>query len=411
MSLPPSSKKFSKEDWEAILETARKALGVDDSFPAIAAVHKDKPHQHLHFIVSRVSVKGKVLDHGNMGLKCAAVERIVEEKHGLKLVPPSEFEKSNKLKMGEIRKAQREKKLPARLEIKTAIEIAMHGKPTVQQFIERLNAANVSVKANISNNGKMSGFSFSFNDIAFKGSEVDRKFGWDTLKKGLQYVDITDSEFIAEQDGSTSSAGNDVARAIAVVNGLNTTVAEVSTQIANGGSDQNSDPAAIDRAVQVPHEESKRTDTEVIKPAKQAAKPVIAGFSRDEDLAPNLRSWAGGVHCRIGRFNRSAIQSRALFDAKNRLSAIKSGNGYAIPEPKALSDEQIENLLKEIGGNPIEIQGNPDFCARVEQIAAKIDSTVVHEHQVTEIERRALNERVEASKKANKEAPAPIPVP
>ena len=223
IALPPQAGKLTRENWEAIIQTARQALGLDDSFPLVAYAHHDTPHQHVHFVASRISIFGKCHDQTNIGLKCAAIERILESKHGLKLVPPSEYKnKDNKLTKGEIEMSVRTRQHPPRMQIACALKIAVQGKPTVRQFVERLNAAGVGVKASIAGTGKMNGFSFTYGGIAFGGSKIAREFGWQQLQERLDYDHQArdDSEFLRELDGTTGSASGDASTAVAIIDGL-----------------------------------------------------------------------------------------------------------------------------------------------------------------------------------------------
>ena len=438
ISMPPQSGRLTDEDWEAILETTRKALGLDDSFSMLFGTHEDTDHHHGHLIYSRVSATGKVLDQANIGLKCAAVERIIEEKHQLKLVHPSEFKNQDSmLTKNEIEKGIRTHQKPARLQIKDALKVAIQGRPTIRQFVERLQASGVGVRANVSETtGKMSGFSFSFDCIEFKASDIGRQFGWQKLQQEINYDhEIADREFIKQLNGSTGTAVHDLTTAAAIISGLNNAVAAVSPATVNETADCRDDPATTGRAVQIPNpipagasgnrfEDTAATvpRTDVRTPQKPAStpahtRPVLTappGFKRMEMLSPNLRDWAGTLHNRIGRFRRDALQARALIDSRNRMSALSNadGTGYAIPEPKDLSDSQIETLLlKQPAGEPIQIEGNPDFCNRVEELAIKAGLKVVHEHQVSYAEKRAAESRLAARAReelAQKDSDMPV---
>ncbi len=380
ISLPPSTGKLDIKNWEAIVETARKALGLDDTFPLIAVQHNDTKHGHAHLFFSRVSVTGKVHDQANLGLKCAAIERIIEDKHGLPLVPPSDFKEHNELTKGEIEKANRTKQLPARLQIAAALEIAVQGHPTIRQFVERLQAAGVSVRANVATTGKMSGFSFTYNNISFAGSKISKEFSWSALQERVQHEQATDGQFFAELNKTAGDASDDIARAVAVINGLNLAVEQVSAPAVDSFTNISSDQAAVDRAVQ--RDSAPRSTA----PARIAAtvQPTIAGFTKSEVLDSSLRGWADNMSNRIMRSHVLADkkQYRALLDSRERTAAIATAAGFAIPDFKTLTDEQIVSLLKDLGDDQIEVKGTPDFCARIEAVGMKHNVKVTHEHKV-----------------------------
>lgn len=395
-SLPPSSGKRTKEEWLAIAETVLEQLGLDDTFPVLVARHQSD-HDHIHFEFSRVSVTGKVHDQANIGLRCAAIERILEDKHNLKLVPPSEFKKNphGKLTKNEIEMANRKGELPPRAQIAAALKVAVQGRPTVQQFVERLNASGIGVKANVSpSTGRMNGFSFIYEGVPFSGSQVSKEYGWKALSERIDYEQEAGcTEFLRSLDGEAGRASVDLADSIACIDGLDRAVATVNPAAV--------DPPAIavvDTAVTRPTSQA----TKQPKPAQPArvAKPVPDGFRKSTALDIGLIDWAGNLSNRIARRGLSAIQKRqrryaALLDARDSIAAIAADGGYAIPEPKILSDEQIVSLIRDLGGE-VEIRGTPDFCERVEKVASTIGLNVHHEYQVTAEEKKAANERIEA---------------
>ena len=409
ISLPKKAGKLTKEEWEKILETARAEYGLDETYPMQVWRHNDTPgRDHIHIVYSRISVLGKCHDDQNSKYRAATIERILEDHHKLVLVPPSEFKNTDsRLTKNEIEKGIRTHQKPARLQIKDALVIAIQGRPDIRQFVERLQASGVGVRANVSETtGKMSGFSFSFDGIEFKASDIGRQFGWQKLQQEINYDEATDRGYlITELDGGTGGASRHLAESIAVTDALNRAVEQVCTTTPDLPADIGHHPTPADPAIQIPNKATSRANTKTAQPAKPTAPTVLAGFSRDEILAPNLRSWAGAVHNRIGRFNRAAIQARALYDARNNLSAISSGTGFAIPEPKILNDAQIETILKQMSaGEPVQVSGNPDFCVMVDAIASKAGLKVVHEHQMSDAEKRAAKERYEARLREEKKS-------
>jgi hypothetical protein len=393
MSLPPSVGKYTKEQWLELLETTRDQLGLEDTFPLIASRHQDTRCDHIHIVFSRISVTGKVHDQANIGLRCAAVERILEDKHSLKLVPPNEFKTHGHTTKGEIEKAIRTHQRPARLLITDALKVAIQGKPTVEQFVERLQAAGVGVKANVASTGKMNGFSFIFDGIAFSGSNVSREFGWSKLSGVINYDEVRDSEFLRQLDGGTGTAGNDVATANSIVDALDRAVERVNPPALEPAG-YSSSPAAVTRPASKTVERSAPP-----KPASHAA-ATPRGFARAAILDSSLRGWAGALHNRIVRARVLADhkqQQRALYDSRDRIAAISDAAGIAIPEPRHLSDEQIVSLIEDLGGaqDKVEIKGSPEFCERVEQVAQAHGLKVTHEYQISAEERAAAEKRWE----------------
>lgn len=55
-------------------------------------------------------------------------------------------------------------------------------------FIAMLEKVDVSCKPNIASTGKMNGFSFQYQGIAFKASQLGKKYGWSSLQTLIDFV-------------------------------------------------------------------------------------------------------------------------------------------------------------------------------------------------------------------------------
>ena len=280
---------------------------------------------------------------------------------------------------------------PERLQIADALKIAVQGRPDVRQFIERLNAAGVGVKANISpSTNKMNGFSFTFGGVAFSGSKIAREYGWQQLERAINCDQNRDHIFLTQLDGTTGTASENLAGAVAAVGAINSAVAAVPTQAPDAGANQSNDPAITHRA------------SELARKAKPVeAQPAVRGFSRDEILDSSHRGWISSVHNRIICARLLADKKQradrvALLNERNKIAAISIALGYAVPEPREISDAQINALFADLGGEQIEIRGTPDFCARAEAVRLANGVKVVHEFQVSAAEKKAAEARLAA---------------
>jgi hypothetical protein len=269
ISLPQKSGRLTKNEWQEILKTVRDEYGLDEAFPMQVWRHNDTSRDHLHIIFSRISVTGKCHDAQNSAYRAAAIERIVEDHHNLPLVPPSEFKTTNsKLTKNEIEQGVRTQQKPARLQIADALKIATQGRPTVQQFVERLNAAEIGVKASVATTGKMNGFSFSYDGIAFSGSKISKEFGWKALSERILYDEINDREFLAQLDGTTGTASHDLADATAIANQLVESIDRISPATHDAGAAAGQPAPAADRAI---------SRVEPATPARPVAPAPVAG--------------------------------------------------------------------------------------------------------------------------------------
>ena len=81
--------------------------------------------------------------------------------------------KTLKLSKNEIEMANRTREFPPRMQIAAALKLAVQGRPTIQQFVERLNCSPRGRQRKCQPRpGKMSGFSFSYDGIAFRHPQI-----------------------------------------------------------------------------------------------------------------------------------------------------------------------------------------------------------------------------------------------
>ncbi len=222
ISLPPRVGKIDSELWIEMLQSAREKLSLDDSFACAAVRHGGCPHDHLHLLFCRVSVNGKVHDKANIGLRCTATEALLEKQFNLEMVPEEEFKTRGHISKGEMEKAIKLGKLPPRMQIAAAIQAALQGnqKPSTAQFCERLQASGIGIKANVASTGKMNGFSFTFDGIAFTASKIAKEYGWKSLSEKIDFDPERDAELLANLDGGLGTASRDLVMANRAVSEL-----------------------------------------------------------------------------------------------------------------------------------------------------------------------------------------------
>ena len=75
-----------------------------------------------------------------------------------------------------------------RFTLQSLIDNALTGRPDLLTFIAMLEKVDVSCKPNIASTGKMNGFSFQYQGIAFKASQLGKKYGWSSLQTLIDFV-------------------------------------------------------------------------------------------------------------------------------------------------------------------------------------------------------------------------------
>ncbi|GBO51425.1 hypothetical protein MFFDBJGM_04471 [Pectobacterium versatile] len=130
--------------------------------------------------------------------------------------------------------------------IQEALEVLLAGKPSTTEFVAQLVARNITVVPNIASTGKMNGFSFEYQGIAFKASQLGKGYSWSTLQDKLDYQPERDNAFLfALKMPSVSKAS--VSEALDMTNAIDTpeiikedvnSPAETLTPNKDGGQDE-----------------------------------------------------------------------------------------------------------------------------------------------------------------------------
>ncbi len=130
---------------------------------AIAFVHRDKAHTHVHLYVNRIGFDGKAYNDSFIGKRSQLAAENVAKEMGLTTV----------------KEVQLEKELDAihtRLEIKNIHHRVMENErpKTLDSYINAMQERNVEVIPSINKANKLQGFRFEYQGHNFKASEVHR---------------------------------------------------------------------------------------------------------------------------------------------------------------------------------------------------------------------------------------------
>ena len=204
LSLPPNER-LDDETWERVVNEYLAKMGFDaKEHQWVVIKHNDTDHDHVHLVVSRISLSGKVWKDSMSILRSHDAARAIEREFGLTVVNSESKEELGKpkLKRSEVEKALREQEPPVKLIVSEAVKEAVADKPDIATFINRLNEQGIIAIPNVANTGRMNGFSFVVEGrtdrdgepIVLKGSDVGAK--WSKLKELVAYELERDGEFL-----------------------------------------------------------------------------------------------------------------------------------------------------------------------------------------------------------------------
>lgn len=216
----PKGDKLTKEQWAKIAEAYLNLLELDTSnFQYVCVLHDDEDGQHIHIIANRIGIDGSVYLGRNENLISTRIISELEKEFGLTTTKGLNYvtDDAGKIKIAanneintrmEVKSTKQELAMEKRKQetnvshlnpkkrLSRAIDEALDGGATVEQFISKLESMGIVVVANIAQNGTMNGFSFEVENQTFKGSQV--KASWSELIKsrGLDYNKERDTEIL-----------------------------------------------------------------------------------------------------------------------------------------------------------------------------------------------------------------------
>jgi hypothetical protein len=166
-------------------------MGFTDTHLRCYVLHNDEAGQHIHIIASRIDITdGKLYLGKNENLTSTRIISELERIHGLTETATT----SNRRSQGIKKLSRNEKMLSERtatpcpkVALQTCIDNVLANHPDLLSFIHQLEQEGVTCQPNIASTGKMSGFSFQFQGIAFKASQLGKKYAWSNLQTLIDY--------------------------------------------------------------------------------------------------------------------------------------------------------------------------------------------------------------------------------
>ena len=155
-------KKLDNERLREMTERFLKEMQLKER-QAIAFVHRDKEHTHVHLYVNRIGFDGKAYNDSFIGKRSQLAAENVAKDMGLTTVKEVQMEKELDT-------------LRIRLEIKNIHQKVMENErpKTLDNYMKAMKGQNVEVIPSINKANKLQGFRFEYKGQNFKASEVHR---------------------------------------------------------------------------------------------------------------------------------------------------------------------------------------------------------------------------------------------
>ncbi|RXG11310.1 relaxase/mobilization nuclease-like protein [Leeuwenhoekiella aestuarii] len=140
---------------------------------AVAYVHRDKAHTHVHLYVNRIDLKGKAYNDSFIGKQSQLAAERTAKQMGIQTVQDVQFEKNKALAhtRGEIHKAHQQ---------------AIQGSSKdLQTYINRMREQHIGVIPVINKSKQLQGFRYEYQGQSIKGSKVHRSMSASNLLKSI----------------------------------------------------------------------------------------------------------------------------------------------------------------------------------------------------------------------------------
>jgi len=189
---------LTEKQWNEIANRYMNGMGFEHS-PYIVVRHKDTDHDHIHIAALRINTEtGKTVSDSKDFERGAKIIQQIEIDYGLTRVAQTSTEARKKavknLKRNELEMVVRTGQAAPRQVLQELVDEAKKDNPHIFEFIDRLEMAGVEVRPAVAKTGRMNGFSFKYNDIAFKASDLGKNYGWKKLSESVSYEQDRDSK-------------------------------------------------------------------------------------------------------------------------------------------------------------------------------------------------------------------------
>ena len=172
---PQDESKLSPEDLTKICNEFSKKMGFKNH-QWIACTHKDTDNLHIHMIVNRIAIDGKVYNTDFISKRAGKVAEEISRQMGLTIA--NEVERKSKYRP-EVTSFER---AMARAKIEQAARAVLANKPkSLKEFTEQMKKKGIAVSEAVNRKGNTYGLRFTGYGQTFKASQIGKEFGYRSL--------------------------------------------------------------------------------------------------------------------------------------------------------------------------------------------------------------------------------------
>ncbi|WFX95797.1 relaxase/mobilization nuclease domain-containing protein [Citrobacter braakii] len=196
--------------WSEIADDYMSRMGFSETHLRCYVLHDDAAGQHIHIIASRIELSsGKLYLGKNENLISTRIIQDLEQDYqltrtkGPKASPAAPSPKPKlKKSRNEMMIEKRTGELCPKGIIQNALNELLDTRQSITDFVQQLVAQNIRPIPNIASTGRMNGFSFEYNGIAFKASQLGKGYSWSALQSRIDYQQERDNAFLSKLKSS-----------------------------------------------------------------------------------------------------------------------------------------------------------------------------------------------------------------
>ncbi|MEB0260515.1 relaxase/mobilization nuclease domain-containing protein [Mucilaginibacter sp. 10I4] len=198
----PPHENLKDEQMVTIAKDYLEAMGFDQHQYAIFR-HFDADHPHMHILVNRIGYDGTVLSDSKDYQRSEQILRKLEKQYGLTEVISSRQAKERAMTKNELEMMKRTDEPSVKMKLQVTIKNILSQKPTAEQFIKHLEAQCINVLFNQASTGFVSGISYGYEGMQFKGAHLGNAYKWQSIKNAINYEQERDRTAIYQANVRT----------------------------------------------------------------------------------------------------------------------------------------------------------------------------------------------------------------
>lgn len=200
----PKNEALTDAQWSEIADDYMSRMGFSETHLRCYVLHDDAAGQHIHIIASRIELSsGKLYLGKNENLISTRIIQDLEQDYQLTRTKGPKASPAAPSPKPKLKKSRNEMMIEKRTGeqcpkgiIQNALNELLDTKQSITDFVQQLVAQNIRPIPNIASTGRMNGFSFEYNGIAFKASQLGKGYSWSALQSRIDYQQERDNAFL-----------------------------------------------------------------------------------------------------------------------------------------------------------------------------------------------------------------------